>query len=198
MSLSEKELRTISLLSERASHALRTPLSICVGILEEIRSGFPLDAQDITDARGAAERMVETLDFLKQLAAPWGEGEEIGLAQFFDSAGVKIVSRETIVLPVAYGSRLVVRLFAFLGGVARLELESAGKLQVTITSDRKVDWPCDSVDKLLEHDHRLEAFVCLFAESFFFGTGGCFFIGTDDERRLQVRLGFAPPSSHGA
>ena len=194
MPLSEKELQSLSLLSERASHALRTPLSTCLGALEELLSGYSLEKDELSDARDAAKKMVDTLDFLRQLSMSWGEAREVALSQYLSEAGFadreEVSPTTTIFIPEVYGSRILNRLSAYLVP-KELKLDHAEYRFITlrITSSRKMAGPCASVEDALRYDQRLDAFILVFAEAFFRATGGSFSVGTDDELNLLVSIG---------
>ena len=195
MPLSEKELQSLSLLSERASHALRTPLSTCLGTLEELLSGYSLEKDELGDARNAAKKMVESLDFLRQLSMPWGESEEIALAQYLSEAGIadtaEISSALKIRIPEVYGARLLNGLSAYLA-LTGFEIDESDPKLITMrmTSSRKLREPCANVEAVLRCDQRLETFIFVFAESFFCGTGGRFAVETNDDLNPVVSIGF--------
>lgn len=63
-------LELLCLLTDRFSHALRTPLGVALGIVDDSAAGVRLTIQDYEDARSALRGMVSVLDAAKDLANP--------------------------------------------------------------------------------------------------------------------------------
>ncbi|MCB0360065.1 MAG: hypothetical protein KDD44_10525 [Bdellovibrionales bacterium] len=73
-------------LCERFSHALRSPLSVCMGVIADMEQGYSLDSQDIADARTSLEQILSLIDRLR-LVPQFFEDEQqrvlgTGQAQF--------------------------------------------------------------------------------------------------------------------
>ena len=67
------QLRRLSdfyVFSDRLSHSLRTPLSVALGVIDDLAAGITLDSQDLIDASRALRQILHTLNSLREMANP--------------------------------------------------------------------------------------------------------------------------------
>ena len=65
MSSAVDSLDLLSLFYDRLSHALRTPLGVCQGLVEDLLRGLELSRSDLEDGTQSIRKMVAILDSLK-------------------------------------------------------------------------------------------------------------------------------------
>ncbi len=175
--MSKAEAQSLSLLSERVSHALRTPLGTCLGVLEDLLAGYELTADEIRDGRDAAKRIQGTLDMLRDIQTDAEEKRAIALAEVFADAGIPRAAISGAIEPVtilaapnemACAFRAVWR---FLGSkcgdntALRASVgENGGALEVAFSSPDGSAKDCESIRALAKIDQSLEAVGLVFAE----------------------------------
>lgn len=69
-------LEYLTLLSDRLSHALRTPLSISLGVMDDLVRGYSLRPDELKDGKHALERMLAILEELRGFSAPLAKSIE--------------------------------------------------------------------------------------------------------------------------
>jgi signal transduction histidine kinase len=84
MSAAAEQLEALSLFSDRFSHALRTPLGVGLGLVEDLLRGFSFSEQELLDAKNSLKQIHSTLEELREFIGRVDfQPRTVDLQQFF-------------------------------------------------------------------------------------------------------------------
>lgn len=83
-----EELELYALFGEKVSHALRTPLGVSLGALDDLVAGYSLGPEELKDARDAARNIAKQLDLLRDFSSPTQEVSTVSLNEILRAANI--------------------------------------------------------------------------------------------------------------
>lgn len=207
---SREALRLLELLSRiatRTAHALRTPLGITLGALDDLAQGYSLSADEIADACEAARRMNDSLTQLIHLTPTTFDSSELmltaaELAAALSGAGF-ILSGNSVgpssrirgsVPLVSAAIRNLALYCTHTGAIAQpVEFVSErNRVVVTMSGKRQAQWPVGEVSiwRATEADQSFAGLALLAATLLAEAAGGTL-SARPSEDNLFLQLGFS-------
>jgi hypothetical protein len=155
--MSERSYRILVLVLEKLSHALRTPLGVNRGVLQDAVSGFDLDSSDYQDALDANTELLKCLDMLRASASTFSsDPKEISswsvlVAQLPSSEQIEL--HEPMCARTAASDKAILEIFQYL---SKLFLEvkrdakyfiasgtSSNEVAITISTEQGLPYPLE-------------------------------------------------------
>ena len=170
------ELELYALLGEKVSHALRTPLGVCLGALDDLVAGYSLGPEELKDARDAARNIAKQLDLLRDFSSPKQEVSSLSLSEALHSANIPAPKSELDFKIRAIPDLFPRALLALWTYLLTLQAGEGAKPEVSIQNEGgeivlgfsvvtgKVPEHSD-VYSLVKGDSRLESLGALFAST---------------------------------
>jgi len=170
------ELEQCALFGEKVSHALRTPLGVCLGALEDLLSGYTLGNEELKDARDAARNIAKQLDLLRDFSLTGEKEKLVSLFEVFRKAGIAFEKPERDLKMLVFPELFPKALRALWNYLSVLSKERSTPPAVKIEEDgnhlkiifsfegTKLEESSD-LFKLIKTDSRLESLGALYAFS---------------------------------